>query len=127
MMPLRIAVAPRQKAAALVIAALADALQIGIFPFFIEGGFSPFDVFLDFLVAFLLVIVLGFQWRLLAGLLIELLPGLALFPTWTALVLSFPSLRSETPSSPADAPQTYTVETLPRVPPQIPPTPGRRA
>ncbi len=69
-----------------VVAIGADALQILAFPFFAEGGASPADSVLDLLVAFVLVRLLGWHWAFLPSLAAELIPGLDLFPTWTAAV-----------------------------------------
>jgi hypothetical protein len=81
------AVSPVRKRIALAIAALADAVQIGLFPVFSEGALSIPDDALDAVVAVLLVVTLGWRWRLALALAAELVPGLALFPTWTAFVL----------------------------------------
>jgi hypothetical protein len=82
---------PRRKAVALAIAALADAVQIGFFPVFGTGGLSAPDDVLDFVVAVALVIALGWRWRLVAALALELVPGVALFPLWTAFVATLPA------------------------------------
>jgi hypothetical protein len=75
-------------AIALTIALAADALQLAIWPVFAEGAVSPFDDALDAVVACLLLAVLGFRWRLAIALGMELVPGAALFPTWSAVVAS---------------------------------------
>ena len=81
----------RRKAIALAIAAAADGLQIALAPIFGEGIASPFDDALDMGVAMALVGVMGFRARLLLALAGELVPGMALFPTWTAVVLTLPT------------------------------------
>jgi hypothetical protein len=68
------------------IALSADALQIGLFPFFAQGGVSPADTALDLIVAFALTKLLGWHWAFLPSFAAELLPGFDLFPTWTAAV-----------------------------------------
>src|SRR6516162_15382 len=68
------------------IALAADALQIAVFPMFAEGGLSPADSLLDLLVAALLIRLLGWHWAFLPTLAAELIPGVDLFPTWTAAV-----------------------------------------
>jgi hypothetical protein len=93
-----LAITPRRKKVALAIAALADAIQLGFFPVFGEGALSLPDDALDALVALLLLVTLGWRWRLLAALAVELVPGVAVFPTWTAFVLM---VRSEVPVPPA--------------------------
>jgi hypothetical protein len=90
-------VTPRRKKIALAIAALADLTQLGLFPFFSEGALSIPDDVLDVLVAVALFVTLGFKLRVLLALAIELVPGVALFPSWTAVVATLPT------SSPADA------------------------
>jgi hypothetical protein len=85
------AVTARRKKIALVIAALADAAQLGLFPAFVEGALSIPDDVLDLVVAVLLVVTLGWKWRLVAALALELVPGVALFPSWTAFVATIPA------------------------------------
>jgi len=68
------------------VAIVADAVQIVALPFFAAGGLSPADTLLDLVVAAILIRSLGWHWALLPTLLAELIPGLDLFPTWTAAV-----------------------------------------
>jgi hypothetical protein len=82
---------PKRKRVALAIAVLADAVQLGFFPVFGAGALSVPDDVLDFGVAVALVFILGWRWRLAAALAFELVPGLALFPSWTALVATLPA------------------------------------
>jgi hypothetical protein len=93
------AVTPRRKTIALVIAALADAIQLGLFPIFAEGALSIPDDALDVVVAVVLLVTLGWRWRLVAAFALELAPGVALFPSWTAFVASIPAARVEAPSA----------------------------
>ena len=44
-----------------------------------------------------LVALLGFRWRFVLALAIELVPGAQLFPSWTAFVLSLPTVEQATP------------------------------
>ena len=90
---------PRRKKIALVIAALADAIQLGLFPVFAEGALSIPDDVLDAGVALSLVLILGWRWRLVGALAIELVPGAALFPSWTACVMSLPAADGPAPSA----------------------------
>jgi hypothetical protein len=69
-----------------LVAIAADALQILAFPFFAEGGVSPADTVLDIAVAAVLTRILGWHWAFLPTLAAELIPGMDLFPTWTAAV-----------------------------------------
>jgi hypothetical protein len=106
------AVDPTRKKIALAIAAVADLVQIGAFPIFSEGALSIPDDALDAGVAFVLLLVLGFRWRLLFSLGLELVPFATLFPTWTAVVASLPTIPKELP------PGAATPE-LPPAPPEI--------
>ncbi len=87
------AVTPTRKKIALVIAAVADLVQLGFFPIFGEGALSPPDDVLDAVVAVALFITLGFKLRILLALGIELIPGIALFPSWTAVVATLPTAQ----------------------------------
>jgi hypothetical protein len=84
------AVTPARKKLALAIAAVADLIQLGFFPVFAEGALSPPDDVLDVIVAILLFATLGFKARILIALAAELVPGVALFPSWTAVVATLP-------------------------------------
>src|SRR5450755_1894278 len=72
--------------AAMVLAILADALQIIVFPMFVEGAMSPADDVLDFGIAALMVRLLGWHWEFLPSFLAKLVPGLDLVPFWTMAV-----------------------------------------
>ncbi len=106
---------PRRKKVALAIAALADAVQLGFFPVFGAGGLSVPDDVLDFVVAVALVITLGWRWRLVAALALELVPGVALFPSWTGFVAMLPA-SPEAARLPSGAPSAAD--------PPGPPSPG---
>jgi hypothetical protein len=75
---------PRRKKIALAVCAVADAVQLGLFPVFAPGGLSIPDDALDLTIAVILVVTVGWSWRLMLALAIELVPGVALFPSWTA-------------------------------------------
>ena len=70
----------------MVIAIIADALQIIVFPSFVEGALSPADDILDFGIAALLVSLLGWHWEFLPSFLAKLVPGVDLVPFWTMAV-----------------------------------------
>src|SRR5947207_2357479 len=72
--------------AAMVLAIIADALQIVVFPLFVEGALSPMDDILDFGIAAVLVRLLGWHWEFLPAFLAELVPGVDLVPFWTFAV-----------------------------------------
>lgn len=92
----------RQKRTALAIAAVADLVQLGLFPLFFGGAISPLDGALDAIVALSLILILGWRWRTAFALAIELLPGVALFPTWTAVVATLPAEPKQLPPPTAE-------------------------
>ena len=77
----------RRILAARLIAVAADLLQLGLFPFFVQGAASPAGDALDLVVAALLVWLLGWHVAFLPSFLVELIPMVDLFPTWTTAVL----------------------------------------
>jgi hypothetical protein len=99
-----------------LVAIAADAIQITLLPLFVGGGFSPADVFLDVVVCTILTSLLGWHWAFLPAVAAELMPGLDLFPTWTAAVfyVTRQSARPEEPEilppgpAPAHRPQSWT-------------------
>lgn len=70
----------------MVLAIIADALQIVVFPLFVEGALSPADDVLDLGIAALLVNLLGWHWEFLPSFLAKLVPGVDLVPFWTMAV-----------------------------------------
>jgi len=72
---------------ALAIAIAADAAQIAILPVFFAGLASPIDDVVDVIVGILMVVLLGWHLAFLPSFIVELLPGVDLFPTWTIAVL----------------------------------------
>ena len=74
--------------AAMIIAIIADALQIVVFPLFVEGAVSPADDILDLGVGAALVYLLGWNWEFLPSFLAKLVPGVDLVPLWTLAVAS---------------------------------------
>src|SRR5579863_150726 len=72
--------------AAMILAVVADALQILIFPVFVEGALSPADDVLDVTVAAVMVHLLGWHWEFLPTVFAKLLPGVDLVPFWTLAV-----------------------------------------
>jgi hypothetical protein len=71
---------------AMIVAVVADALQILVFPAFAEGALSPADDVLDLVVAGVLVSLLGWHWEFLPSFLAKLAPGVDLVPFWTLAV-----------------------------------------
>jgi hypothetical protein len=72
--------------AALVLALIADALQIAVFPLFVVGAESPADDILDFGVGGVLMYLLGWHWEFLPSFVAKLVPGVDLVPFWTMAV-----------------------------------------
>src|SRR5208282_6913813 len=71
---------------AMILAILADALQIVVFPFFVEGALSAADDVLDFGVGAIMIHLLGWHWEFLPSFLAKLVPGVDLVPFWTLAV-----------------------------------------
>jgi hypothetical protein len=71
---------------AMVLAIIADALQIVVFPLFVEGAESPADDVLDFGIGALMVYLLGWHWEFLPSFFAKLVPGVELFAFWTMAV-----------------------------------------
>lgn len=67
-------------AAAFVVAGVSDLLSVWL------GFLPPAQVALDIFTAATLFVVLGWRWPLLLGLVMEAIPGLALFPAWLMVV-----------------------------------------
>jgi hypothetical protein len=72
--------------AAMMIAIIADALQIMFLPLFVEGAESPADDILDLGVGAALVYLLGWHWEFLPSFLAKLVPAIDLVPFWTMAV-----------------------------------------
>jgi hypothetical protein len=72
----------------MILAIIADALQVIFFPLFVEGAESPANDALDLGVGAALVYLLGWHWEFLPSLLAKLVPGVDLVPFWTIAVAS---------------------------------------
>jgi len=72
--------------AAMIVALIADALQIVIFPLFVEGAASPPDDVLDLGVGAALTTLLGWHWEFLPSFAAKLVPGVDLVPLWSLAV-----------------------------------------
>jgi hypothetical protein len=97
--------------AAMVLAIVADALQLVVFPLFVAGALSPADDVLDLGVGALMVHLLGWHWEFLPSFFAKLVPGVDLVPFWTIAVVNVWRKAKRT----ADASNTDTH------PPQLPP------
>lgn len=73
---------------AMMLAIIADALQLIVFPVFVEGAFSPAEDVLDLGIAALLTNLLGWHWEFLPSFFAKLVPGVDLVPFWTIAVAS---------------------------------------
>jgi len=83
--PITISPGPQFRAA-MLLAIVADALQIFLLPWFVEGAISPADDVMDLGIAALMVHLLGWHWEFLPSFLAKLVPGVDLVPFWTIAV-----------------------------------------
>jgi hypothetical protein len=72
--------------AAIILAVVADALQVVVFPLFVPGAVSPVDDVVDVVVGGTLTYLLGWHWEFLPSFCAKLLPGIDLVPFWTLAV-----------------------------------------
>src|SRR5262245_3089277 len=80
-------ISPRRVLAARILAVVADAVQLGLMPLFVEGAASPAHDVLDAIVAVAMITLLGWHWAFVPTLVAEMIPFADLFPTWTGAVL----------------------------------------
>ena len=85
--PITISPGPRFRTA-MILAIVADALQIVVFPAFVEGAISPADDILDLGIGAAMINLLGWHWEFLPSFLAKLVPGVDLIPFWTLAVAS---------------------------------------
>jgi len=71
---------------AIILAMIADTVQIIVFPLFVEGAASPADDLLDLGVAAVMTRLLGWHWEFLPSAIGKLVPGVDLVPFWTLAV-----------------------------------------
>lgn len=69
--------------AARTLAVVADAVQIGLLPLFVQGAASPINDALDVVVGAGMVALVGWNWVFLPTFVAELVPFLDIAPTWT--------------------------------------------
>ena len=87
MTPSTITISPGPRLrAAMIVAILADVLQMVVFPLFVEGAASPADDILDLGIGAVLTSLLGWHWEFLPSFLVKLVPGVDLVPLWTLAV-----------------------------------------
>jgi hypothetical protein len=92
----------KETRAAWFVALAADAVQILLLPAFAVGGVSPADTLVDIGAAVFLTKLLGWHWAFVPTLMAELVPGLDLFPTWTAAVAYVTWQRSQEELEPSE-------------------------
>jgi hypothetical protein len=73
---------------AMMLAIVADALQLVLLPLFAEGALSPADDILDLGVGAMMIHLLGWHWEFLPSFLAKLVPGVDLVPFWTIAVVN---------------------------------------
>lgn len=76
----------RRVLAARTLAIVADAIQFGLLPLFVEGAASIVNDILDVVVAAGLVALVGWHWAFMPAFLAELVPVVDIAPTWTLAV-----------------------------------------
>jgi hypothetical protein len=72
--------------AAMILAIAADAVQIVVFPLFVQGAMSPADDILDLGIGAAMIHLLGWHWEFLPSFLAKLVPGVDMVPFWTLAV-----------------------------------------
>lgn len=70
----------------MILAIVADALQLIFLPLFVEGVESPAEDMLDFGVGAALAYLLGWHWEFAPSFFAKLVPGVDLVPFWTLAV-----------------------------------------
>lgn len=81
---------------ALFLALASDALSVAF------ELLPPVQIGIDLVTALALFAVLGFRWPLLPALVVEAIPGLSLFPTWTLAVGALALAGGRRPSAPRE-------------------------
>ncbi|MGA3009094.1 MAG: hypothetical protein ABSD72_02420 [Terracidiphilus sp.] len=71
---------------AMILAIIADLLQVVVFPLFVVGAESPADDILDTGIGAILIYLLGWHWEFLPSFVGKLVPGVDLVPFWTLAV-----------------------------------------
>jgi hypothetical protein len=74
----------RRVVAARALAMVADSVQLGLLPVFVEGWLSPVNDVLDVVIAVAMTVLVGWHWAFVPAFISELVPVLGLVPTWTA-------------------------------------------
>ena len=93
-----VSLAQRRWQGAMGLAVVSDAASFGLDAFGMGLGLIV-QVGVDLSTALLLILILGFRWTLAVPLVVEAVPGLALFPTWTLAVAFYAAAESAPDSS----------------------------
>jgi hypothetical protein len=109
--------------AAYCIAIFADALEIGLAPFFAEGFLSIFSDILDIIVCIVLTFLIGWHIAFIPSFLIKFVPGIDLAPTWTIAVIIATRNRTlkDVTHSADQKPEMKRVQEIEDKPPKISP------
>lgn len=83
-----------------VIAVVADAVQLGLFPAFGTGALFFLNDCLDVVVGIAMVMLVGWHFAFVPTFVAELVPGLDLVPTWTIAVWIATRHRAIEPPAP---------------------------
>ncbi|HEX4934248.1 MAG TPA: hypothetical protein VFV33_13755 [Gemmatimonadaceae bacterium] len=70
-----------------VLAVVADAVQLGLWPLFVGGATSPVNDVLDVAVGAVMVWLVGWHWVFIPSFAAELIPFVDMAPTWTVAVM----------------------------------------
>jgi hypothetical protein len=99
-----------------MLAILADAAQILVFPVFLSPILEPLNAAFDLAMALVFIALLGWHWAFLPAFISEAIPVWDLVPTWTAAVfLATRGATSRTPETRSGS--EVTVVPPPRLPP----------
>jgi hypothetical protein len=104
---------PRLRAA-ILLAIIADVIQVVIFPLFVEGAESPADDVLDLCVGAVLTYLLGWHWEFLPSFVAKLVPGIDLVPLWTLSVANVYRKSKRTAVTIETGQQEHSAERNPR-------------
>jgi hypothetical protein len=108
---------------AFAVAICADAIELGLMPFFSEGFASPADDFLDAVTCVILTLMMGWHFAFMPSFLFKLIPMVDLAPTWTIAVLiasrSRRVVNSEDISLSGNSKPVVDVEAIKEEPPKL--------
>ena len=80
---------------ALVIAIIADLVQLLLLPLLVEGFESPLNDVIDLAVAWIMTRLIGWHWAFLPSFLGRLVPALDELPCWTLAILAVRAERAK--------------------------------